>query len=187
MRFCLWSTMEFPLNKLCNSKESCIFLNNILQWVFGGIYRQTKEWFFFAVENRTAVLLIPIIVENIAPGSIIMSEKWKSYNGNRDYNNQLYHLTVNHSNNFLNPESDAQTVTVVRMSQGVAKSAIRHFGNHSQLIDNYLWEFRPICRQSGYLNMRSRFQSYFYYQGIFCFLASSKTKLFFLLKLYLMH
>lgn len=92
----------------------------------------------FAVKNRTAALLIPIIVENIAPGSIIMSEKWKSYNGNRDYNNQLNHLMVNQSNNFLDPESGAQTVTVVRMSQGVAKSAIRRFGNHSQLIDNYL-------------------------------------------------
>lgn len=84
--------MEFPLNmfelyKLYNSKESCIFL--YIQWVFGGIYRQTKECFLFAVENRTAALLIPIIVENIAPGSIIMSDKWKSYNGNRDYNNQL--------------------------------------------------------------------------------------------------
>lgn len=86
-----------------------------------------------AEENRTAALLIPILVVNIAPGSIIMSDKWKSYNGNRDYNNQYNHLTENHSNNFLNPERGTRTVTVVRMSQGVAKSAIRRFRNHSQL------------------------------------------------------
>lgn len=86
-----------------------------------------------AVENRTAALLVPIMVENIVPGSIIMSDKWKSYNGNRDNNNQYNHLTVNHSKNFLVPESGVQTVTVVKMSQGVAKSAIRRFGTYRQL------------------------------------------------------
>lgn len=75
----VWTCLSYTS---CAIQEKVVFFLYI-QWVFGGIYRQTKECFLFAVKNRTAALLIPIIVESIAPGSIIMSDKWKSYNGNR--------------------------------------------------------------------------------------------------------
>lgn len=95
------------------------------QWVFGGSNcREPTECFIFAVENRTAASLIPIIEENIAPGSIIISDKWKSYNGIRNCNNQDNHIMVYHSKNFVNPESGAHTNTVERMWV-VAKSTFR--------------------------------------------------------------
>lgn len=51
------------------------------QWVFGGICREPKESFLFAVENRSAASLMKIIIENIMPGTKIISDCWKAYNG----------------------------------------------------------------------------------------------------------
>lgn len=111
------------------------------QWVFGGVCRETKECFLYAVENRSADTLMPIIIENIAPGTLIISDQWKSYNGIRNCNKEYNHLTVNHSKNFIDPESGAHTNTVERM-WGVTKKAFRkRFGNHSQMLDSYLCEF----------------------------------------------
>lgn len=111
------------------------------QWVFGGICRETKECFLYAVENRSAASLMPIIINSIAPGTLIISDKWKSYNGIRNCNRNYDHQTVNHSQNFIDPDSGAHTNTVERM-WGVAKSSFRRrFGNHSQLLDSYLCEF----------------------------------------------
>ena len=50
------------------------------------------------VERRDRVTLLPIILRHIAPGSIIMSDKWRPYDilNQEGYN----HFTVNHSEAF---------------------------------------------------------------------------------------
>lgn len=50
------------------------------QWVFGGICRETKEVFIEAVTDHTAAILMELIREKIAPGSIICSDCWAAYN-----------------------------------------------------------------------------------------------------------
>ncbi|XP_046663933.1 uncharacterized protein LOC124356778 isoform X2 [Homalodisca vitripennis] len=111
------------------------------QWIFGGICHETKDCFLFAVEDRSAASLMPIIVERIAPGTRIVSDKWRSYNGIRNANSNYDHNTVNHSENFIDPETGAHTNTVKRM-WGVAKSSFRRqYGTHSKLLDSYLCEF----------------------------------------------
>ena len=49
------------------------------QWVFGGICRETRECFAYAVPDRTKNTLLNIIKTCIRPGSTIYSDKWKSY------------------------------------------------------------------------------------------------------------
>jgi len=44
------------------------------QWVFGGICRGSGECFMFAVPDRSAATLMPIIVQSIRPGTTIMSD-----------------------------------------------------------------------------------------------------------------
>jgi hypothetical protein len=53
------------------------------QWVFGGICRETKESFLYSVPDRRASTLLPIIEESILPGTIIVSDEWRAYQGIR--------------------------------------------------------------------------------------------------------
>ena len=45
------------------------------QWVFGGICRETGDSFLYAVDNRSAANLIPIIRDAILPGSTVFSDE----------------------------------------------------------------------------------------------------------------
>ncbi|XP_042880721.1 uncharacterized protein LOC122258689 [Penaeus japonicus] len=82
------------------------------QWVFGGICRETRDLFLVPVEDRTSETLLAVIKERIAPGSIIISDCWKAYNclSHEGYR----HLTVNHTYNFVDPDTLAHTNTIER-------------------------------------------------------------------------
>uniref|UniRef100_A0A5S6QH49 ISXO2-like transposase domain-containing protein n=1 Tax=Trichuris muris TaxID=70415 RepID=A0A5S6QH49_TRIMR len=49
------------------------------QWVFGGICRQTKEFFAVPVQDRCSATLIALIKKHVRPGTVIMTDKWKGY------------------------------------------------------------------------------------------------------------
>lgn len=83
------------------------------QWIFGGIERDTGKSFLIPVEKRNATTLLTIIKEWIKPGTTIISDCWKAYDCLNDEGFQ--HLTVNHSVNFVDPESGAHTNTVEGM------------------------------------------------------------------------
>jgi len=72
-------------------------------WIFGGYERDSRKIFIVPVEDRTEETLLACIKEWILPGTTIMSDCWKSYNC---LNNEGFqHLTVNHSYNFVDPET----------------------------------------------------------------------------------
>ena len=66
------------------------------QWVFGGICRL-----------RDKDTLLPIIRAHILPGTCVMSDMWKAYDCLKDEG--YTHLTVNHSLNFVDPDTGAHT------------------------------------------------------------------------------
>ncbi|KAK0051785.1 OTU domain-containing protein 4 [Biomphalaria pfeifferi] len=85
----------------------------VLPAVFGGIWRDTTKCFVIPVKDRTKETLLQIIKERILPGTTIMSDCWRSYNC---LNSEGYrHLTVNHSYNFVNPETKAHTQHIERL------------------------------------------------------------------------
>lgn len=71
-----------------------------------------KQCLLFAVNNRSAASLLPIIVEQIAPGSLIILDQWSSYNGIRNTNQNYNYQTLNHSRHFIDPVTGAHTNAV---------------------------------------------------------------------------
>ena len=65
--------------------------------------RNQKKCIFVVVNFRDASHLLPIILKHVEPGSIIMSDCWAAYNSIYKYGYE--HYTVNHSYNFVSPES----------------------------------------------------------------------------------
>ena len=107
-------------------------------WVFGGIDRESKECFFEIVEDRSAETLIPIIERNVARGSEIHSDCWKAYArlGSLGY----VHKTVNHSKEFVNPETGAYTQNI-ESTWHVLKKSLPVYGCRKDLYESYFEEF----------------------------------------------
>ena len=95
------------------------------KWVFGGICRETKACFLVPVERRDRDTLLPIIRAHILPGTRVMSDLWKAYDclKNEGYD----HLTVNHSLNFVDPDTGAYTQGIENTWWGVKRSLPRTY------------------------------------------------------------
>ncbi|KAL7724276.1 hypothetical protein ACLKA6_013700 [Drosophila palustris] len=95
------------------------------QWVFGGIERESGEFFILPVECRNAETLLKIIKERVADGTTIMSDCWKAYNCLAEEG--FIHQTVNHSQNFVDPQTRAHTQNIERL-WGDMREFIPRFG-----------------------------------------------------------
>ena len=114
-------------------------------WVFGGIERETKNCFFQCVPDRTANTLIAIIKERVLPGTTIYSDCWKAYSSlNKE---GFSHLTVNHSINFVDPETGTHTNTIESTWRALKKSLPKH-GTTKGLYDTY---FAQYCVRKQFL------------------------------------
>lgn len=112
------------------------------QWVFGGICRETKECFLYTVPDRTRATLEECIKTSIRPGSIIISDMWKSYSGIQKMVGKNYkHFTVNHSENFVDQETGAHTQRVESMWAKAKRRNKKECGTNRSMIDSYLCEF----------------------------------------------
>ena len=69
--------------------------------------QKKKKCFVKIVENRTAETLHEIIRNHVAPGSIVHTNMWRVYTGIEELN--VIHRTVNHSENFVNPDTRVHT------------------------------------------------------------------------------
>ncbi|GFQ79973.1 putative transposase-like protein [Trichonephila clavata] len=89
------------------------------------------------VADRTTDSLLSVINEYILPGSIIISDCWKSYDCLS--NEGFVHLKVNHSVSFKNPDTGAHTNTI-EGTWGAVKLGIPASKAKCQL-DYYLAEY----------------------------------------------
>jgi hypothetical protein len=115
-------------------------INLLGTWVLGMLDEHTGQ---FRLEicpnnNRSAASLIHLIKKNIADGSVIMTDCWPSYNSLN--NNGYYHLTVNHSINFVNQQTLANTQKI-ECSWRHMKTALTKGGKNCELMAQYLCEY----------------------------------------------
>jgi ISXO2 transposase-like protein len=88
-------------------------------WIFGMYNRNTKELRMVRCpgNKRNKATFIPIIKANIKPGTKIISDQWGVYWDNKNSRSHLIllgyqHETVNHSVNFVDPNTGANTQTM---------------------------------------------------------------------------
>ena len=109
------------------------------QWVFGGICRHTRESFMFTVPDRSGATLLPIIQQSIAPGTTIMSDMWAAYGGIAAMG--FAHLQVNHTYNFVDPQTGAHTQNVENSWKNAKLRNKRQHGTHRTMLESYLCEW----------------------------------------------
>lgn len=105
------------------------------QWVFGGICRNTRSCFLVPVESRDRDTLLTIIKDKIIPGTTIISDCWKAYSCLESEG--FKHLMVNHSYNFVDPDTGAHTNTIERQWREV-KRKVPVFGRKKSHFVGYL-------------------------------------------------
>ena len=59
--------------------------------------------FFKVVPQRNAATLLPTIQQHVAPGTVVHTDQWASYNQVDNIPNVAAHATVNHSVQFGTP------------------------------------------------------------------------------------
>ena len=110
-------------------------------WVFGGIERESKASFIIPLvdplpRERTAANLLPLITKYIKAESVIISDKWRAYNKLAELG--YVHKTINHSDNFVDPDDPTvHTQNIERLWRDV-KEWMKRPGNRSVYFRQYL-------------------------------------------------
>ena len=105
------------------------------QWVFGAICRNTRSCFVVPVQNRNRDTLLSIIKDRILPGTTIISDCWKAYSALESEG--FKHLTINHSYNFVDPDTGAHTNIIERQWREL-KRKVPLFGRRKRYFVGYL-------------------------------------------------
>ena len=106
------------------------------QWVFGGI-EDSRKCFIIPVEDRSEATLLPIMKEWIAPGTLIISDCWKSYVNleKHGYSQE----TVNHSKEFVN--KNGKHTNKIEGQWRHLKTGLPDFGLRKYMYSGHLAEF----------------------------------------------
>lgn len=111
------------------------------KWVLGMLDTRSKLLVLEFVPNRSAETLLRVLVRNVAPGSIIWSDLWRGY-ANLEAQG-FTHQTVNHSENFVDPETGTCTNAIEgawsRVKYFLRKKGVMHKQNSSSYLDEYMW------------------------------------------------
>jgi len=114
------------------------------QWVFGLYDTDKRVGHIQLVDDRSANTLIPIIQKYVLPGTTIYSDQWPAY---RNLNNLGYiHSTINHSQNFVDPNTGTCTNAIEAYWSRVERHVrLQWLSDRDQLplrIDEFLWRDR---------------------------------------------
>ena len=116
-------------------------------WIFGmidiGTEHQQPEPGAYRLEicpnnERTEAALVPLIQKHVEVGSVIMSDGWASYGNLERYGYE--HLSVNHTENFVDPLTFAHTQNIER-SWKPLKAKLTGTGIRKQYLADHMCEF----------------------------------------------
>jgi hypothetical protein len=122
-----------------NHKSRC--LSSI--WIVGGICEETGELFLTPETSSSQNNLEKIIQKYITPGTIIKTDCWAGYGflDRKKGPKPFIHKTVNHRNNFVNPEDGTNTQKIERLWLEIKEKKRRARGFLGLLIGKMLAEF----------------------------------------------
>ena len=116
---------------------------NCFKWAFGLTERGSLDCVLKTVHHsRSRAMLLPLINDSCAEGTIFCSDGWKAYvklNENVDLDDTL-HFAVNHSENYVDPTTGAHTQTIEGLWNH-AKDFLASFGMKPRDLDSYLSAF----------------------------------------------
>ncbi|CAF1143582.1 unnamed protein product, partial [Brachionus calyciflorus] len=134
-------------------------------WVFGLVDRKqpndevdNSKCYMEIVEYREAKTLVSIVYEKVKSGTIIYSDCWASYNKLSKFKD-YQHKTVNHSLNFIDPETGCCTNRIESLWNS-CKQKFKEMKGCKRVyiqsyINEYLWQFmnkltndRVLCYNS---------------------------------------
>jgi hypothetical protein len=130
-------------------------------WVYGGVERGDFGCFMNELTDdqglslpRNAETLLPILQDQVLPGSIVMSDCWAAYGkffliaislfflcGIANLPEGYHHLTVNHSINFVDPDTGAHTQSIESNWQKFKMENKKRYGTHRNFLQSYIDEF----------------------------------------------
>lgn len=115
------------------------------KWIFGGGVRgDPSQCFIEFVPDRTRDTLLEIIKRRISPGSLIVSDGWRSYYDLPVHLPEMNYLheAVNHSVNFVDPENYETHTQNVEGFWSVVKRKLRAQGtHHGKSMKRRIYEF----------------------------------------------
>ena len=113
----------------------------------GPSYR-TIETRLFCVEKRNRETLLPISQREVVAGSYIYSDQWAAYSNLGEHG--FRHRAVNHSENFVDPVSNAHTQNIEREWEKLKGKLLRRMrGTSDRLRETHLNEFWYPSQLSG--------------------------------------
>jgi hypothetical protein len=125
-------------------------------WILGGVERTLeRKVFLVAVPDRSQATLEDIISRHVYPGSILLTDLWRGYSGLTEHFG-YEHQTVNHSLNFVDPETSTHTNTIEGTWAGI-KLGLPRRNRVLEGIDEHLFEF--IWRRKHQNNLWQGFLS----------------------------
>ena len=112
------------------------------KWIFGLCEKMDDdnvEVRVFSVAKRDADTLLPIIQKHVNVGTEIHSDEWPAYNKLASLG--YVHRTVNHSENFINPQNGANTQRIEAMWGHLKTQFMRnHKKTNTALFESHLAE-----------------------------------------------
>jgi transposase-like protein len=121
------------------------------KWIFA-LYDVTRKIAYVEfVEKRNAETLLPIIKRWVKPGTEIHTDCWAAYNKiySMDVSPPFLHKTVNHSQNFVDPESKAHTNNVEAYWSSVKRKFKILNGTSRAMTASYLDEHMYLQKYGG--------------------------------------
>ena len=106
------------------------------------------------VPDRTSATLLSEIQKHINPESTIISDSFSSYHILQ--RNGYDHQMVNHSQNFVDPQTGAHTQNIERMWRSLKEQRKRYNGVPSDEVDVHISEF--IWRKNEDVNFHNSFR-----------------------------
>jgi transposase-like protein len=117
------------------------------QWYIGGIERGTRKVFMVPVENRNRETIYNVLCQNVANGTIIITDEWRAYGAAIRRHQNYEHRTINHSLFFVDPDDDQIHTQNVEGLWFRAKFYLRKKSGLKQeefstYLIKFLWEYK---------------------------------------------